>query len=114
MKTACTMRDIASREAIKQGPKILTVNGKDYAAYCLTRDQLYKIFANNGFNVDGVAWLNQILRWGIMDEQVPPAHVLKNSKDNDWKVIFSSSLNEDDRSRLQYFAIQNNIERVLG
>lgn len=114
MKTACTMRDIASREAVKQGPKILHIKDRDVAAYCLTRDQLYKIFASNGFNVEGIAWLNQILRWGIMDEHVPPAHILKNSKDTDWKVIFSSSLSEDDKDRLNYFAMKNNIDGVIS
>lgn len=114
MKTACTMREIASREAVKQGPKILHIKDRDVAAYCLTRDQLYKIFATNGFNVDGVAWLNQILRWGIMDEHVPPAHILKNSKDTDWKVIFSSSLSQDDKDRLNYFAMTNNIDEVVS
>ena len=113
MKTACTMRDIASREAIKQGPKIIHLNGKDLAAYCLTRDQLYKIYAIEGFNVDGVAWLNQILRWGVMGEHVPNAHVLKNSKENDWKVFFATSLSEDDREWLNHFANEKNLDGVL-
>lgn len=70
------MRDLARAEAIRQGPKLIDVNGKKKVAFALTKENLKHIYETAGYNTDGIAWLKQIIRWRILGELPPKDEVV--------------------------------------
>lgn len=112
-KQAPAMRKLAYQKAIRNGERIVEVNGKRYAAYTVTKDELEELFENNGFNTEGISWLNMICRWRKVGEFVPPDHVVKDPARDNWFVSPLFELTDLDKDRLKGFAGHQEIGQVL-
>ena len=106
---------MAYRAAVKKGPRILTYNGKEYAAYAMTKDELdCEIYSPSGYNTDtGSAWLKQIFRWQKFGAFTFPEFVVKDPTQKDWWVAFRN-ISDSEKFHLDSFAIEHKCERVLG
>lgn len=113
MKQAPAMRKLAYEKAIKNGERIIELNGKRCAAYTVTKEELEKLFEEHGFNTDGVSWLNMICRWRKVGELVPPDRVVKDRNRDDWFVSPLFELTDMDKENLKSFAGHQEIGRVL-
>lgn len=114
MKQAPHMRKLAYDKAIKNGIRVVTsASGEKTAAYTVTRGELMMIFENQGFNTDGVSWLNMICRWQKVGEYVPPESVVKNPGMKLWYVSPLAELTDKDIQDLKDYALDNNIGKVL-
>lgn len=113
MKQAPAMRMLAYQQAIRNGERIVEVGGKRIAAYTVTKDELMEIFEREGFNTDGVSWLNMICRWRKVGEYVPPDRVVKDPARDNWFVSPLFELTDTDKYNLKSFAGHNEIGQVL-
>ena len=106
------MYSLAYRRAITLGPRILNVNGKERAAYYLTKAELKKLFTLNGFNTERVTWLKYIIAWKETWEEVAPSPArILDPNDDDWSVIFAHP-NVTELSELRKFGEASDIQIV--
>lgn len=97
------MHSEAERKAVSFGPRISNINGKDKAAYFLTKEELRSLFAMNGFNPNGVAWLNMVINWKEIWEEVgPSASMIKDVDESGWRIYFIHP-NKTDLTALKMF-----------
>lgn len=103
------MHSEAERKAVSFGPRISNINGTQKAAYYMTKEELRKLFAQNGFNPDGVAWLNMVNNWKSIWEDVgPSASIIKNADESDWRFYFIHP-NKSDLTALKMFGENNGV-----
>lgn len=63
---------IALELAIKKGPRIIGMNGKETAAFMLTKKELKILFVENGYSPRRKAWINNILDWSLWEVCISP------------------------------------------
>lgn len=106
------MHAICEREAIRLGPRAKPVNGTVQAVYCLTREELHKIFIKNGFRRDGVAWLKMVISFrDTWDEIAPDDKKILNPNDTTWIMVFTH-VSEKEYMELQFFAEENSLKSL--
>ena len=99
----------AERKAVSFGPRISNINGTTKAAYFMTKEELRKLFAQNGFNPDGVAWLNMVINWkSVWDEVGPSPATIKDKDETDWRIYFIHP-NKSDLTALKMFGENNGV-----
>lgn len=82
------MHTVAERHAVNLGPRISTINGQPRAAYYLDKKELRNLFAKNGFNTNGVAWLKMIVGFKEFWEELAPSQATILDANETWRVYF--------------------------
>lgn len=98
------MHTIAVAAAIEKGPCTLGIDGEQYAAYALTKKELYQLFVGHGYSADRTRWLSTIEAWGnpnLWNELVP--NTLRDP--NNWSCcVLFRNLDDDTLKGLQIYA----------
>lgn len=66
------MYSIALATAIDNGPRAISVNGQLTAAYCLSKNEVKKLFVDHKYNPRRSAWVNSVMDWNEFYDVVVP------------------------------------------
>ena len=106
--TTKQMFDIAEAAAIEQGPRILTIEGKQTAVYALSRNELKMIFAEHLYQTRRKTWLQNIEDWRMYGAIVPKGIADRAKLEEPFHVIFTRLL-KPDMVTLQMYAEDQNV-----
>lgn len=107
--SASQMYYIAIDEAIKQGPRTISIAGRATAVFGLKKSELRKIFGQHGYNVSRRhAWIQSVEDWGMLYDAVIPAE-FRNDQFNP-TVVFTT-LSEADMRTLNMYASCEGVAR---
>lgn len=114
MKSTRAMHDVALATAIKNGPRIITVNGEPRAVYGLNQSELKRLFAIHGYNPERISWRKAVNSWGdgtLWGEITPEPRIVLNKESVGWWVIFTTMATSD-LFRLRRYAEDNDVHAL--
>ena len=101
------MYDIALAIALDNGPRTIRIGGKETAAYCLSKNELKRIFVEHGYNPRRHAWVNSILDWTWLCNVLVPKEIKDDTVQNCW--IAFSYVGDTKLLYLKTYAEDNNV-----
>ena len=114
MKSTKAMHDVALATAIKNGPRIITINGEERAVFGLNQIELKRLFAIHGYNPDRITWRKAVNSWGdtsMWGEITPEPKIVLNKESVGWWIVFVN-LAASDLFRLRRYAEDNGVHAL--